>query len=741
VKRGRHLPSPARAGLMQRLQGLAALVVLVAALVLTGLPPGESPAAPMCPPDTVGDIHPTPTTTPGSDTPTTTLIPPTTSTTMAPDTTTTTVPPDTTTTVPRPTTTVPPDTTTTVPRPTTTVPPDTTTTMVPPDTTTTTVPADTTTTTTMPTSSTTTTVPPDTTTTTAPPDTTTTTVPQSSATAVITTPTSLQAMTVEPTGPVSETPVALAQENTTTTSPRSAGGAVSSQEACQPFEYVMSWPLAGPADYISPFGAPRDGGARLHKGSDLAAPRMTPVVAVADATVMRVQQEVGTTDCCWVALRHHDGWQSYYIHLNNDLYGTDDGQGIGVRPDLAVGSEVAAGEVIGWLGDSGNAEETVVHLHFELRTPQGVAVDAWPSLARVQPARGIAELEPDWPYRDDDGAPTEALIATMLTRGVLLPPCGDDLTRFCPDGLATVEFIHAATALLATTDRTLVEGIKSPTPDELSSDFTDPRHQAELLGCEPRECLASGMSLTQLARLADTEAEQSVDTDPGIDVLGLGPTAMPVNDTVGSAQGRLAALTECVPTLEAGSFMGRADALRLLIKWIEEIHPSQCLMPTYVAEPPLQIVSRSELAVGRVNAAIEGGALVQMPIVSLDAGVVSTGDELENTDQVAIVLGHTGPENEAPAADSQPPPLDEVEPLVPPERGPRARPPGRPPMAEEDQDPNANRMQWALRSVRAPGTIESRVKRSSRRSIPNRSQPGHIGSSRSLRRDVLVEPE
>jgi murein DD-endopeptidase MepM/ murein hydrolase activator NlpD len=177
----------------------------------------------------------------------------------------------------------------------------------------------------------------------------------------------------------------------------------------------MGWPLAGAGQIVSGFGADRDGGKRHHQGNDIAAPRLMPVLAVADGVVLTLKQEVGTEECCYVALRHEDGWQSYYVHLNNDTWGTDDGQGIGVRPDLVEGTEVAAGEVIGWVGDSGNAEETVVHLHFELRNPEGVAVDPQASLVAAEKAALLPDPEPNWPYADDDGLDTEWLAAEKLT--------------------------------------------------------------------------------------------------------------------------------------------------------------------------------------------------------------------------------------------------------------------------------------------------------------------------------------
>ena len=97
------------------------------------------------------------------------------------------------------------------------------------------------------------------------------------------------------------------------------------------------------------------------------APKMSPVVAVRSGLVEKIEYG-GSLSGTSIRIRHDDGWSSHYIHLNNDLYGTDDGRGEGVRPGLAVGDRVKRGELIGWVGDSGNAEETIPHLHFELPT-------------------------------------------------------------------------------------------------------------------------------------------------------------------------------------------------------------------------------------------------------------------------------------------------------------------------------------------------------------------------------------
>ena len=137
------------------------------------------------------------------------------------------------------------------------------------------------------------------------------------------------------------------------------------------------FPVAGPNSYRDTFGAARDGGARTHKGTDILAARMVPVVAILDGTVTVVGS--GAKAGTWIELRHDGGWTSRYLHLNNDTPGTDDGRGRGVAAGIEVGARVAAGRVIGYVGDSGNAE-TTTHLHFEIRAPGGAAINPYPAL-------------------------------------------------------------------------------------------------------------------------------------------------------------------------------------------------------------------------------------------------------------------------------------------------------------------------------------------------------------------------
>jgi hypothetical protein len=98
----------------------------------------------------------------------------------------------------------------------------------------------------------------------------------------------------------------------------------------------------------SGFGDPRDGGSRDHHGIDIFAPRGTPVLAVADGVVRVDETPVGGR-VIW--LRDERARRNlYYAHLH----------------DWAVepGTAVRAGDVIGYVGNTGNARSTPPHLHF-----------------------------------------------------------------------------------------------------------------------------------------------------------------------------------------------------------------------------------------------------------------------------------------------------------------------------------------------------------------------------------------
>jgi hypothetical protein len=199
----------------------------------------------------------------------------------------------------------------------------------------------------------------------------------------------------------------------------------------------MTLPLAGPLDVLSVFGAERDDGERDHKGIDLAAPRLTPVLAVNDGVVTRINRSSVS-----VFLKHDDGWSSWYLHLNNDTYLTDDGLGGGVAPGLEVGDRVVAGEVIGWVGDSGNAEPTPPHLHFELRTPWGTPIDPLRSLRAAAWVDESVPVEFEGAFWDDE-AHEVAPIADLLASLALITGCGPYGLELCPDAELTGADVEA----------------------------------------------------------------------------------------------------------------------------------------------------------------------------------------------------------------------------------------------------------------------------------------------------------
>ena len=132
-------------------------------------------------------------------------------------------------------------------------------------------------------------------------------------------------------------------------------------------EFVNSWGVSRPDD-------------RTHQGADLMGTKMAPVVAVLDGVVETMRK--GDRAGYYVKLDHGEGTSSWYMHLNNDTPGTDDGRGgpeNAFAEGLQVGDSVEAGQLIGYVGDSGNAEWGGAHTHFEFHI-RGRAVNPYPYL-------------------------------------------------------------------------------------------------------------------------------------------------------------------------------------------------------------------------------------------------------------------------------------------------------------------------------------------------------------------------
>ena len=156
-------------------------------------------------------------------------------------------------------------------------------------------------------------------------------------------------------------------------------------------DYPLVFPVDGTYYFYDTFDSSRccDPG-EIHHAQDIMSPKMTPVVAAASGTIKYVNwsrdPDPGPPDpsCCTLAIDHDDGWESWYIHLNNDTPGTDDGQGWGIAPGIAPGVHVQAGQLIGWVGDSGNAENVSSHLHYELKDPEDIIVNPFEALVAAE---------------------------------------------------------------------------------------------------------------------------------------------------------------------------------------------------------------------------------------------------------------------------------------------------------------------------------------------------------------------
>lgn len=166
------------------------------------------------------------------------------------------------------------------------------------------------------------------------------------------------------------------------------GTALAPRAAAADVVKPIIFPVDGPVTYTDTFGAPRSG--HTHEGQDLMGAKMLPLLAAVDGVVHRVRFDNALGNS--VTIKASDGWTYHYIHVNNDRPGTDDGQATrdqAFPPDIVAGATVTKGQVVGYLGDSGNAENTGPHLHFEIREPapvgsyQGTAINPYQSLLQA----------------------------------------------------------------------------------------------------------------------------------------------------------------------------------------------------------------------------------------------------------------------------------------------------------------------------------------------------------------------
>jgi hypothetical protein len=165
----------------------------------------------------------------------------------------------------------------------------------------------------------------------------------------------------------------------------------------------IAYPLADNAgSFVDTWLYPR--GSRRHLGTDLMADKLVPVLAVNDGCITYLDYG-GPGGGNMLTLTDADGWEYRYIHLNNDSPGTDDGANAyewAFVDGLEEGDCVVRGQHISYNGDSGNAENTGAHLHFEIRRPDGIWINPFPSVDAARANQNLVEPTPVGAPRDPE---------------------------------------------------------------------------------------------------------------------------------------------------------------------------------------------------------------------------------------------------------------------------------------------------------------------------------------------------
>ena len=166
------------------------------------------------------------------------------------------------------------------------------------------------------------------------------------------------------------------------------GGAAPVQAYTDVEHRAIHFPVQGAVRFYDDFGNCRGTNcSRRHEGNDLMGSKLQRLVAARDATVRWMRLDGSGNGGNLLSLRDSAGWEYWYIHINNDNPGTDDGAGgrrWAIAPGISVGTKVKAGQFIAYLGDSGNAEGTAPHLHFEIHRPDGTPINPYASLRLAQ---------------------------------------------------------------------------------------------------------------------------------------------------------------------------------------------------------------------------------------------------------------------------------------------------------------------------------------------------------------------
>ena len=148
--------------------------------------------------------------------------------------------------------------------------------------------------------------------------------------------------------------------------------------------------MQGPCWFTDTWHAPRSGG-RRHLGVDIIAPRGKAVYAVVDGVITRTfTDRPGSLGGNALRLTASDGTYFHYAHFSAFADG------------IELGSEVVAGQIIGYVGSTGSS--STPHLHFEYHPFGGAAVNPFPMVKKLDACKVVDVL----PQPGDVTAPQDS---------------------------------------------------------------------------------------------------------------------------------------------------------------------------------------------------------------------------------------------------------------------------------------------------------------------------------------------
>jgi murein DD-endopeptidase MepM/ murein hydrolase activator NlpD len=232
-----------------------------------------------------------------------------------------------------------------------------------------------------------------------------------------------------------------------------AGSPVFLPADTDPLIPAIAFPVLGPTAFYDDWHAPRDGGARQHEGLDFMGVDGQPLRAAFDGVVTRIRPTNLGLPGVGITITREDGLRANYFHLDATLRW---------HQDLEIGDRVKAGQVIAFMGSTGNAG--IPHLHFELRTADGVPIAPYPAvleaIQREQCSVGIGPWSTEFSSPAEIAATIAAAVEAAAAAGIdlaalaqLFPPVvheieGPDDARWtaASDGAVTATGLGALIA-------------------------------------------------------------------------------------------------------------------------------------------------------------------------------------------------------------------------------------------------------------------------------------------------------